>query len=237
MNRLFVLLSAGLLGSGCIVSSDVCDANTVWISWPSFVRATSTGYTTTTSCSGIAGIDVYVDGASSPYSVACLDDYVAVVLDSGSHWATVEAVDSQGYPILRDEVSFSVSDFCGDETVDTQPGQGVVTVNYDFDGGSCFGSSYIWFNIHDDIANLDIAGVNELSTNPAEYACNASYLDPPFALPAGDYTLDWMEEVYYSSGAYHVSANHCSPTAFSVDSGIDTSTSSLYLADSSATCL
>jgi hypothetical protein len=242
MNRLFVLLAAGLLGSGCIVSSDVCDASTVWISWPSFVRATSTGYTTTTACSGIDGVDVYVDGGSTPYSAACLDDAVGLWLDSGSHWATVEALDGNGFPILRDEISFTVSDSCGDQIVDTQPGEGVVTVNYDFDGAACTaGGSYMWFNVHDDVANVDIAGVDHLSDDPAKYACNVGgggvgYLSPPFVLPAGAYTLDWMEEVYYSSGAYHVAANHCSPSTFSVDSGIDTSTTSIYLADSSASC-
>lgn len=236
MNRIYVLVAAAALASGCISSGDTCDAHTVWIGWPSFVRATGTGYITTSSCQDIAGIDVFVDDATTAVQADCADDEVPVSLLTGGHRVTVEAVDADGFPLLRDAVSFSISDTCADQVVDTQPGEGVVTLNYDLGGEACVAGSVIWFNVHDDVANVDIAGVNGASSSPARYACNASFV-PPFTLPAGDYTLDWMEEAFFSSGAYHVSAAYCTPTTFSVNSGIDTSTPSIPLVVDAPACL
>jgi hypothetical protein len=236
MKQTFVFLAAGLLGTGCVVS-DHCHTHTVWVGWSSFVRATPSGYGTTASCAGISRIDVYVDGAQSPASAYCSDNEVAVDLQSGAHTATVEAIGTDNYPLLRDQVSFTVFDSCANQSVDTQPSEGVVTLNYDFGGSDCVqGGSYIWFNVYDEIAGLDIAGVNGNSPNPAVYACNASFV-PPFALPAGDYTLDWMEEVYYAGGGtYNVSAAHCTPTYFTVTSGVNESVPSVPLSDTSYAC-
>lgn len=236
MNRLWALSAAGMLATGCVSSADTCDAHNVWIGWPSFVRASGSGYVTTSSCSGISQMDVYVDGSTTPISAYCSDDSVPVTLLTGSHYATVEALDGDGFPILRDEFDFPVSKSCADQLVDAQPGEGLVQVNYDFNGAQCTeGGSYIWFNIHDDIAGIDIAGADG-SRNSAAYVCNASYLSPAFPLPAGNYTLKWMEEVYYQGGAYHVSGGYCSPTAFAVNSGHDTSTPVVHLADRTTAC-
>jgi hypothetical protein len=234
MNRRFVLLAASMLATGC-VSSDSCDLHTVFVAWPSFVRATSTGYLTTSSCQDVARVDVFVDDATTPISANCTDDVVVVSLLTGGHRATVEAIGTDGFPLLRDAVSFTITDSCVDQQVNTQPGEGVVTVNYDFGGPACVAGSVIWFNVHDDVANVDIAGVNGASGNPARYACNASHL-PAFALPAGSYTLDYMEEAFFTSGAYEVSAAYCRPTTFSVDSGIDTSTPSVPMVVDAPAC-
>lgn len=242
MNRLSIILAAGLLGTGCVSGGDTCDAHRVWISWNSFVVATDDGYATTSSCGGISQIDVYVDGDTTPISAYCADDAVAVNLLTGGHSVRVDALDGDGYPILRDELGFRISDSCADQVVDTQPGEGWVTINYDFGGGACVdGGSYMWFNVFDEIAGVSIAGVNGSSPNKAQYACNVSaqpgFISPGFALPAGDYTLDWIQEMYYADGAYHVSGAHCAPTAFSVNSGVDTSVPTLHLADATTACV
>ncbi len=236
MKRLFVLVIGGLLGTGCVSSSaDVCDSHTVFVGWPDFVVATAGGgYQTTNSCSGIFRMDVFVDNDQQPWSANCADDVVPVQVGTGSHTLTVEAVDNQNFPILRDVVQVSVPDSCNDLRVDTRPGEGWVALRYAFDApGTCVaGGSFIWFNVHDDIAGVEIAGANK-NANPTMFACNAAppvsgQVAPPFPLPAGNYTLDWMEEVFLTT-VYNASATECSPTTFAVNSGVDASVGPVHL--------
>jgi hypothetical protein len=237
MNRMFVLVAAGLLGTGC-VSSDVCDAHTVWVGWPSFVRTVAGGgYQTTASCADVDHLEVFVDTSTTPYRAFCNDNEVPVQLLTGDHTLTVEAIGADGFPFLRDVVSVNISDSCVDRTVSTQPGEGWVTVNYAFPGGGgCAASpSYMWFNVHDDVAGLDIAGVNAASANPRSTVCNATNL-PRFPLPAGDFTLDWIEEVFDASGGLQVAGAFCSGTLFSVNSGVSTSVGPVAIADSTSFC-
>jgi hypothetical protein len=217
MNRLVLLaLVASILGTGC--GHDTCDARTVAIGWPSFLLADGTA---TSSC-GVAllsTVDVFVDG-SSVGSFNCTDGGVNVtgVLNDGNHVFDVEGIDSAtGAIALRDSVTVGNSN-CTDLLVNTQPSEGTFVLNYSFTPNICTSAtnSYIWFTIHDDIANQDIAV--DGSNSPRAYTCgNGSTTPVPisFALPSGSYTLHRTEEVLYPGPTQQ--AGNCNATLFAME--------------------
>lgn len=252
MNRLLAFFVASTLATGCVVSSSPpppCNGNNVFIAWPTFVRATATGYITTNACTtDIAGMNVYVDGGAG-MSASCLNNGVSVSLASGPHTARVEAVDGQNYPILRDQVAFTLTANCGSLEVDTQPGEGVFTLAYGFTGGgscasSAFGGSFIWYSILDQtvIPSYVITAVDGNSTNPEVFPCPGLV---QFTLPGGNslapssYALTDAEEVVQTGtpGVYQATGAYCPSPAqgFEVQSGVD-AVLSVTIPDATALC-
>jgi len=225
MNRLLVaLVAASLLGTGC-VSSDTCDARTVSIGWPSFLLANGS---VVTSCAqaGISTIDVFMDNAGVG-TFNCTDGGVNVtgVLNDGDHIFDVEGFDSvSGSLALRD--SFTVGNGnCAAQVVNAQPSEGTFVLSYNFNPNLCTSAtnSFIWFTIHDDIANETIAF--DGSHAPQTYTCgNGSTTTPvpiSFALASGNYTLQRTEEVLYPAPPTQEAGN-CNATAFDMVGGQQT---------------
>lgn len=229
MNRLFVLLAASTLGTGCVVS-DTCDFRTVSIGWPSFALANGS-ITTSCATAGIDTVDVFMD-SDFVGNLDCTAGGVNVVdVPAGSHTFTVEALDGSTIA-LRDEFGIGGSG-CGTVLRDTQPGEGTFELAYSFTPvNECTpGGSYIWFSLRDDVLGEVVVAVDETSANPGLYLCGD---DIRFALPNGPYTLLRTEEATFN-GTYHAAAVNCSAKAFDIFSGTD-SIVSAAMADSAAFC-
>jgi hypothetical protein len=232
MNRLLlVVVTASLMGAGCIVSN-TCDTRTVAVGWSSFQLANGT---VTSSCATAAvnNVSLYMDDTfvtTQPCSAGGVN--VIGVSNDGGHVFTVEALDSSSGSIaLRDEVTVGNSD-CTDLVVDTQPSEGTFNLAYSFSPVNvCNSPSYIWFSIQDGISG-DIIAVDDTHGDPQQYACGAVN-GITFPLPSGSYTLQRTEEVVFPGPA--ISAKNCTPAPFTI-SGATTSDVGAVMLDSTTFC-
>ncbi|HVO21764.1 MAG TPA: hypothetical protein VMU15_21110 [Anaeromyxobacter sp.] len=231
MSRLFLAMTASAawaMSTGCVVN-DSCDpysdagcpgpcaSRTVAVGWPSFLLA---DHTVTSSCATaqVSTVDVYMDDQPVT-SLPCSSGGVNVtgVPNNGDHRFTVEALDSTtGAIALRDEQTVSDSN-CTDLLLNTQPSEGTWVLNYSFTPDLCTSatSSYIWFTLHDEIANQVIAV--DGSHTPQAWTCGGGTTTPvPISLPlaSGSYTLQRTEEVLYPGPAQQ--AGNCSSKGFDV---------------------
>jgi hypothetical protein len=227
MSRFFLAMtaSAALAASACVSSSHntTCDARTVAIGWSSFLDATGN---ITSSCGtlGLASVDVFMDDAPVG-TFDCTTGGVNVTqVTNQSHLFTVEGLDSSGNIIVRDEVTVDPSN-CRNLVVDTRPAEGYADLEYDFYSGStpvsqdvCYNaSSHLWFKVTDTIANVTsylFTGANAGSAP----LCESSQRTQRLLLPAGTFTLNWMEEHDYAN-SQALTAADCTPHNFSVDRG------------------
>jgi hypothetical protein len=228
MNRHFLTFTAAaaLAASGCVSSYDHCHARTVAVGWPTFQLANGT---ITSSCTGVSAIDVFMDDAQvggTGNHFACADNGVNVtgVPNDGSHLFTVEALDSSGAIVLRDEQSVAPSG-CTNLILDTRPSEGTFALNFSFTSANFCSSatnSYIWFTIHDDIANQTIAV--DGSSTPQAWTCGSGTTTPvpiSFPLASGSYTLQRTEEVVYPAPPVQAAGN-CNATPFDVSGATQT---------------
>lgn len=223
MNRVFVLVVASLLGTGCIVS-DTCDARTVSIGWSSFRLANGT-VVASCSAAAVSSVSVFLD--DTPVTTLACDAggvNVTGVLNDGTHLFTVEGLDSvSGAIALRDEVAVGNSN-CNDQLVDTQPSEGTFVLDFSFTPDFCTSAtdSFIWFSIRDDISG-DVIAVDQTHT-PQAYTCGNGATTTPlpisFALASGPYTLQRTEEVVYPGPA--TGAGNCNATDFIMAGGNQT---------------
>jgi len=223
MNRLFLLLAASVLGTGCM---DICDARTVSVGWPSFQLADGT---VTSSCTQahVSTVNIYLDGQAVT-SLPCDSGGVDVdgVPNDGDHLFTVEAIDTTtGGITFRDQVDVSDSN-CRNLLEDTQPSQGTFVLNFSLSPNLCASAtdSYIWFTIMDDIANQTIAV--DGSDTPQAWPCgggtSTTPVAPSFPLASGSYTLERTEEVLYSSSTPTELAGNCSAADFDMSGATQT---------------
>ncbi len=174
MNRFYLLLAASALGMGCGGGSGhraTCDTRLVAVDWPSFQLADGT---VTSSCTTahVSEVDIFMDDAPVT-TVACSAAGVNVtgVPNNGNHLFTVEARDSTTNAIaLRDEQTVGDSN-CTNLLLDTEPSEGTFVLNFSFSPDVCTSASnsFIWFTVHDVIANQDIAV--DGSHSPQSWTC------------------------------------------------------------------
>jgi hypothetical protein len=237
MRRLALLLAASLLGTGCIVSDSTpvappCYPSTITVRWPSFLLANG-GVTTSCATAGVAFVDVFLGGASVQRLSCGAGGLTITAPPAGSSVLTVEGVASDGTTILlRDELNVAPS-ACGDVVVDAQPAEGTLELAYTFTPVNVCtaGGSYMWFSVYDRILG-NVAAVADETANTRLYVCSDLIR---FPLPAGSYTLQRMEEVVSSGGAYVASAVNCNQTNFDVGRATD-SVVNVALVDSSTLC-
>jgi hypothetical protein len=234
MRRVLLLAATALLGSGCIVNND-CVGRTITVQWGTvrsgaLVDVFTAGDGSLLSCSqaGVAFVDIFMNGTPVD-RWNCTDGGATITnVASGSYTLTVEGVEAGGRIAFRDEFPVN-STACGDQLVQAQPGEGWLDVNYAFQGGgSCAANpSYLWFSMHDDVASAVVAQVDQGSA-PTQYQCGV-YANPPTSippnalflpLPAGRYTLSWIEERIPVTGGFALAGAYCSPTPFTVQAGI-----------------
>jgi hypothetical protein len=236
MRRLALLLATSLLGTGCIVSDhNDCGFGSFTVEWPSFQLADGS---VTPSCgvAGVAYVDVFLNNALVQ-RFNCADGGAVVTgVDSASYLLTVEAVDSSGRILLRDEQQVG-ADRCADRLVQFRPSEGFVELSYAFvNNGTCItpGPSYLWFSIFDQVANATTVQIDQASPlgDQILYACG-DQRGIVFPLPTGTYDLDWIEE--RQSPAFNVTGANCSRATFAIVPGQQTVVSSV-LADTTVAC-
>jgi hypothetical protein len=235
MRRALLLAAAALLASGCVVHND-CPGRTITIQWSAFTAGD--GSLLNCAQANVTGVDIFMNGAKVD-TWNCTDGGAIITgVPSASHVITVEGVEPSGRIAFRDEFTVN-STACGDQLVNAQPGEGWLDVNYAFQGGgSCAANpSYMWFSMRDEVAGAVVAQVDQ-NTAPTQYQCGV-YANPPsyippnalfLPLPAGQFTLSWIEERVPTSGGFALAGAYCTPTPFTVQPGV-TNTVGMTLAD------
>jgi hypothetical protein len=235
MRRLALLLAASVLGTGCVASSTPPCTHTVSIGWPSFLLANGAVEQSCTAA-GVTSVEVLMDGVSVK-RVPCSDGGMSVVdVPGGSQQFTVEGLDSNGVVVLRDQLTVNGS-VCGEQIVDSQPAEGLFTLDYHFTPNDVCtaGGSYIWFSVYDQFAKAVVAVADE-TAHATAYVCGDTTNIPSFVLPAGDYTLQRVEEVVPTTArTYLATATNCAATPFSMIRGNEL-VLFVSLADSSTFC-
>src|SRR5512138_1156955 len=250
MKRLALSLAALVVGSGCIVSDThpvACDRN-VTVEWPQFLAADGTTYPSTVDgCAraAIVAVDVFLDDALVD-RFACSDGGVTITgVPSGSHTITVEGIEAGSRIAFRDDFVDSATT-CGDRLVQAEPAEGFLDLQYSFGGGTCIGTvanpSYIWFSVYDQLAGqvtAEVGPASHLSDQP-RYKCGSPPVRPVLPLPAGPYTVRWVEETVLNQDGqtFTVTARNCAPTPTSTSvTGATTTPFPVALADSNVACL
>lgn len=217
MNRLLALVAVASLGTGCVVEN-TCD---VRISWPAFQPAD--GGQPIASCfgAGADSIDVWLDGGSAPRASVPCDgrNFVDLTISPGYHYWSVEGI--QGGRIAYRH-AFELGDSCGFGEIATTPAAGRLDLQYLFyragqplppAGQVCaFDNSLLFLSVYDWIAG------NYAVPGNAAYECGGSFV---LELPAGDYTMDWMEETGPAPD-YSLEAADCTDRDFLVQPGART---------------
>jgi len=193
MKRLALALAAAFLGSGCTVTPDRC-TGTVSLQWD-FQLADGTVPTGTVNAvcmaAGVAYVDVFMDGQPVD-SFFCTDGGATIVdVASGLYFMTVEGVDAGGVIRYREEFDLDARS-CADPLIATRPAAGSVDLNYSLPGNVCGATpSYLWFALRDAATGHLHPESVDAANDPHRYTCPGNVIVP---LPAGRYTLEWMEE-------------------------------------------
>jgi hypothetical protein len=225
MRRLALLLAASVLGTGCIVTSDnTCD-RALDLTWD-FTSADNVFYTL---CSDafVNAVDVYVDGQNG-LRFDCTTNVGGGTLSvlGGTHVVTVEGVSADpndlygdpGVIYYRDQFQVDTSP-CGVALMDAHLGEQYVQFQYAFtpDNACTADPSYMWYSLTDLVAGNVISEVSNASTTSGKrtFTCQSGRQGdrpPVIALPAGQYRLDWIEEVVESPVTVFTPAHrNCSP--------------------------
>jgi hypothetical protein len=217
MNRLLALVAVAALGTtGCVVE-ERCD---VRISWDSFQPADGSQPIASCFGAGVDAIDVWVDGGRAPRaSVDCDRGFVDLAVSPGYHFYSVEGI-QDGRIAYRH--AFDPEDSCGLVEFVTTPAAGRLDLQYLFyqDGQPLpaeeqvctWDDSLLFLSVYDSIAN-DFAVPGD-----AAYECGGPFV---LELPAGGYTLDWMEETS-AAPDYTVAAADCTDRDFDIEPGART---------------
>ncbi len=189
MKRLALVLAAAVLGSGCIwMTDDMCD-RTVTLEWD-FRTADGAVVSCSSATAAIDTVEVWIDSRFAG-AFSCFDGRGSVSVGSGSHLVTVEAYEGASR-VYRDE--FTASATCGNQIFATRPAEGRVNLDYAVASTPAVcgtGPCFLWFSVWDDIAQEPAAVVNA-STVPTLYPFPNDLI---FRLPAGPYTVQWMQLV------------------------------------------
>lgn len=235
MRRLALLLATSVMGAGCYSSSDYypppgCDPTTITVRWPSFQLANGA---VTSSCgvAGVSSVEVFLNDVSVQRLACGAGGLTITGVTPGQNIVTVEGLDGAGTILLRDDLTVPVAT-CGDTLVDTQPAEGLFNLAYYFTPvNQCSPGSYIWFSVHDQLANVTAAVADETNSTTA-YACPATI---SFPLPVGRYTLQRVEEVVPAGASWAATATNCTATTFDVV-GARASDVNVPLRDSTVFC-
>lgn len=238
MRRLALLLATSVLGAGCYSSNDGgyyvpppgCDPVTITARWPSF-KLVNGAVTSSCGVAGVSSVEVFLNDVSVQRLACGAGGLTITGVTPGQNIVTVEGLDSAGTILLRDDLTVTAAS-CGDTLVDTQPAEGLFDLNYYFTPvNQCSPGSYIWFSVHDQLANVTAALVDETHSTTS-YACPATI---SFPLPVGRYTIQRVEEVVPAGASWAATATNCSPTTFDI-AGALSSTVTVPLTDSNVFC-
>ncbi len=245
MNRIVLALAAAVLGTGCIVTNSSpgdggCGGSYLTVTWDFTDANGATARTCATASVSnvpVTGVDVLVDGNYVTQAPMACTYYGTspIPVAAGVHDVMVEGLDANGYIVSRDRFNATVPS-CGDLTAAAHPAEGYVNLNYTTPNGVA--GDYLWFSVSDlsFSPKVPVAVVDGASS----YAQQTTYAwpnDVVFPLPLGDYTLDWMQQVYIPNAQTAPAAvyQYCSPSTFHITAP-GTTTVNVTLATASGTC-
>ncbi len=212
MKRLALVLAAAVLGTGCFVDDHTTTTcpRTLTLGWD---FRTADG--AIAGCSSASATVPYVDVFANDQPVGSFDCFAyggTVSVPGGSSLITVEGVDGSNRIVYRDEFTIDAS-ACGDQAVAARPAEGRVNLDYTAQSAPpcANGACYLWFSVRDDITGL-VAATVDAATVPTTFPYPG---DVVFRLPAGPYTVQWMDIV---SGGLSELGSCTSPT-FTVSPG------------------
>ena len=242
MRRLALLLAASVLGTGCFVTNDTCNNRNVTVTWlDGFDGPAVSDVGLSCAAAGVAYVDLFLDGAPIQGPVAghfyCVDGGATITgVRDGSQTMTVEGIASDLTILYRHDVPVNASG-CGDFGVAAIPAAGTVDLRYAFQSGTTCAAnpSYLWFSLFDVEANVAQPAytVDANSSLRRFYTCPN---DVVVALPAGQFRLDFMQEVVEPSlEAFQQAARACAIPTFAVSSRSLT-TQDVTLYDNGVTC-
>jgi hypothetical protein len=209
------LVLAAVLGSGCIFVDDDDCFGTVTLEWD-FQRSDGTvpGGTVSQICAaaGVTDVDVYMDG-TFVQSFFCTEGGATIIdVRSGTYLFTVEGIDASGNIRYRHHFDVDARS-CGDLFLAPRLAAGVVNLDYSLPGSVCATTgTFMHYDIRDEITGQLVP--NQVSLTPA--TCPDDIIR---ALPAGFYTLEWMEERASASLSSAVYGRDCTFRPFEIGGG------------------
>jgi hypothetical protein len=249
MNRAAVLLAAAVLGSSAACTTTHCDNTTVNLYWVNFTTASGRVVRCSDPTSGVAGLQVFVDGVSQfqnllpcqPFN----DGVEGIGLQNftfGSHTFEVRAFDANGNQIYGDSVTSTVPQTCnGAFQVDTHPVAvaGDFSISYSFTPNNvCASGTFVWYRLVDLTTNA-IVSIVDGTHNPFSLPCGNPNPIPFASLPFGNYRLDFIETVQQTgnpSAPFSAVDQVCVPQAVSHAVASDSFQITIPAASSGALC-
>jgi len=233
MKRLALVLAAAVLGTGCFVDDTTTTCpRTLTLGW-TFMDADGFALATC-GAAGVGAVDVWTNNVFLA-RFDCLAYSGTVSLAAGSNLVTVEGIDSLDRIAYRDEFIIDAS-ACGSQgTIQTQPAEGWLAVDYTFAPvNACYapGPTYIWLDVYDDIA-AQTAFVDTGVTSAQQ--CSVTAAAPRYRVPMGSFTLLGIQEMLPVVGGYSVVGTDCTDRPFDIGGGAVTTVSPV-LFDSAAAC-
>jgi hypothetical protein len=212
--KALALVLAAVLGSGCVFVDDDC-TGTVSLEWDfRLANGNVPAGTISQICAaaGVAFVDVYLNGQFAG-GFSCLEAGATIVdIPEGRYLFTVEGVDAS--ELIRYRHEFEVDSRCGDQLLAVRPAAGFVDLNYSLPGGVCATSpTFMHYDIRDEITGRLVPTAQSLTPT----TCPQDIVP---ALPAGTYTLEWMEERSSSNLSFSaVLGRDCTFRGFDVAGG------------------
>jgi hypothetical protein len=166
---------------------------------------------------GVTYVDVYMNGQPvDPDGFWCTEGGATVVeIPEGRYLFTVQGVDAS--ELIRYRHQFEVDSRCGDQFLATRPAAGRVNLDYSLPDGVCADAgTFMHFDVRDEITARRVPIEQILSP----VACGPDALVR--ALPAGSYTLEWMEERSTSNASSPVYGTDCTFRPFVIAGGLVT---------------
>jgi hypothetical protein len=236
MKRAILLLATALVGvAGC--TSRPCNSEfDLNVFWPRFTDAAGNTFACTDARSGVAGIQVFIDGnpqlldnLNRPAPVACVpfpgrpQGITLLAFAPGTYQVEVQAYDANGNLLYDDQAAVPIRATCGgtDFNANMVAVAADMTVAVNLPGGACatptsqsaFSSTFLWYELRDQSGN--VFATSSPTVDSQQIPCTSSHAILFSAAPFGRYTLTRIQEVELEfGGTFVVRSFNCAATSF-----------------------
>jgi hypothetical protein len=231
MKRAILLLATALLGVAGCTSRTCTNELALNVFWPSFTDGAGNTFACTDPRSGVASIQVFIDGAAQlnpevpcvpfagrPQGITLLD------FAPGTYQVELQAYDSNGNLLYDDQAAVPVRATCGGTDFNAQMtavgADMTVAVNLPRAGQcatpssqSAFQNTFLWYELRDQSGN--VFATSSPTADPQQIPCTSSHAIVFPSAPFGRYTLTKIQEVEFDfNGSVVVWSFNCVSTAF-----------------------
>jgi hypothetical protein len=239
MKRATLLLATALLGVGSTGCHSSCrDQNDLNVFWNTFTDASGATFACTDPRSGVASLQVFVDGtpaildaSNRPQNVPCVpfpgqSSTQGITLQDfapGTYNIEVQAYDASGNLLFDDQAPVTVTSRCGGTDFNAQMvAQGAdmtvaftlpTTTCHPVTGASAFPTTFIWYELRDQTGA--VFATASPTSDPQQIPCTSSNAIAFPAAPFQRYTLERIQEVEFdTNGSIIVWSFKCAATSF-----------------------